>query len=120
MVSIPPILLRKLYVPKSLANGQGWFVFELRNQIATGTVLGVSRLIVDDQERGLEGVAVATGGETRAAPSISADTPLAFAVGAGLRFRVLGTLAAGEHTIEVTVQTQEAGPLTVSFRDTVL
>ena len=119
MASIPPILLRKLYVPGSLKNEGDLFVFCLQNQIADGTVTGLSRLVADGQDRALDDITMAVGVETRAAGDLSDDAPLAFAVGAVATVRVPGALPPGEHTIEVAVHTREIGPLVFPVIDTV-
>ncbi|MBL7199116.1 MAG: hydroxymethylglutaryl-CoA reductase [Anaerolineae bacterium] len=119
MATIPPILLRKLYVPNSLRNQGEQFSFQLRNQIAPGTLVGLSRLMVNGEDRPLDGVTLTTEGGTRRACGLSDDAPLAFEVGEQVTVSVPGTLAAGEHTIQITVQTREVGPLTFPVMDSV-
>ncbi len=119
MASIPPVLLTKLYVTHSLRNQGDGFTFQLENQIATGTVTGVARLTVDGVARPLDGVTIAAGDETRSALSLSDQAPVAFAVGTTVTLSVPGTLSAGEHTIEVTIDTREVGALTFPVTDTI-
>jgi hypothetical protein len=119
VVTIPPILLRKLYVPNSLRNQGEQFSFQLRNQIAPGTLVGLSRLTVNGEDRPLDGVTLTTRAGTRCAGGLSDDTPLAFEVGELVTVSVSGTLTTGEHTIQVTVQTYEVGPLTFPVMDSV-
>ena len=119
MVSIPPILLKKLYVRGSLENREDTFTFQLQNQIATGTVVGLSRLTVDGEERSLNGVAIATGDDTRDAIDLSERAPLAFAVGERATICVPGPLSAGRHSVQITVLTHEVGPLTFPVADTI-
>jgi hypothetical protein len=120
MVSIPPVLLKRLYVASSLRNEGASFSFQLYNQIATGTVVGLSHLTVDGQAYDLDGVTLTVGDETCPATSISADTPLAFPVGSKATIRVPGELAHGRHAVEVTVQTREAGSLTCPVIDVIV
>ena len=119
MATIPPILLRKLYVPNSLRNQGEQFSFQLRNQIAPGTLVGLPRLAVDGEDRPLDGVTLTTKAGTRCACGLSDDAPLAFEVGELVTVSVPGTLTAGEHTIRITVQTSEVGPLTFPVVDSV-
>ena len=117
MVSIPSILLKRLYVANSLKNEGASFAFQLQNQIATGTVVGLSHLAVDGQPRALDGVTIAADSDARPASDLSDAAPLTFAVGSRVTVRVPGALTAGEHSIEITVQTREAGSLTVPVAD---
>jgi hypothetical protein len=119
MVSIPPILLKKLYVPNSLQNRGEGFVFQIRNQIAQGTLVGLSRLIVNGEERSLDGVSIAANGETRSFAEVSGDSPMVFEVGEAVTIYVPGTLTAGACAIEITVNTREIGPLTFQVADQV-
>ena len=117
MVSIPSILLKRLYVANSLKNDGASFVFQLQNQIATGTVTGLSQLVVDGQPCALDDVTIAAGSDALLAPDLSDAVPVTFTVGSRVTVRVPGALPAGEHTIEITVQTREAGALTVPVAD---
>jgi hypothetical protein len=118
VAGIPPILLKRLYVPHSLVNRGDGFSFQLRNPIAPGTLVGLSRVTVNGIERSLDGATIAIEGETRSAAEISHASPLAFQVGTSATVYVPGPLHAGQHTIEVTVNTQEIGTVTFPVTDT--
>jgi|GEM_PF-641207 hypothetical protein len=121
MPAIPPILLKKLYVSRSLrAEGDG-FALDLTNPIAPGTITSFKGLEADGSAVPLEGaVIVSATGESRAVASISAQSPLLFPLGAILTLRVGGvTLPPGPHSLKIRVVVQDVGPLEIPVSDEV-
>ena len=74
---------------------------------------------MDGEERAQNGATMVVGTEVRAVCALSDDRPLAFAVGAVAAIRLPGTLPPGEHTIEISVNTRETGPLVFPVIDSV-
>ena len=111
--------LEKMYVKGSLKNQDDSFVFEVKNQIDSGSVSGIAKLMVDDEERPVEGVTIELNGKTRDATSISWSSSLYVSYGATMKITVPGTLDAGEHTIKMTVKAPELGQITLPITDTV-
>jgi hypothetical protein len=111
--------LEKMYVKDSLKNQGDGFVFEIKNQIDSGSISGIATLTVDDEERSLEGVTVELNGKVRDVSEISWSASLYVSYGATLKVYVPGPLEPGEHTIKMTVKAPELGQLTLPFTDTV-
>jgi len=114
-----PDMLARMYVSGSLKNQGDGFTFEVQNKIDSGAVSGLTKLIVDDAERPLEGATVELGGQARPVTEISWSNSLYVPYGAKLKLYVPGQLEPGQHTIKLTVNTPEVGPLTISITDTV-
>ncbi|MBN1247921.1 MAG: hypothetical protein JXC32_09715 [Anaerolineae bacterium] len=111
--------LEKMYVTGSLKNQGDGFVFEVKNQIDSGSVSGIAKLTVDDEERALEGITVELNGKARDATNISWSASLYVSYGAVLKVYVPGALEPGEHTVKMTVKAPELGQITLPFTDTV-
>lgn len=114
-----PDALARMYVAGSLKNQGDSFTFELQNKIDSGSVSGITKLVVDDVEKPLDGVTVELGGQVRQVTAISWSNSLYVPYGATLKLQVPGQLEPGQHTIKLTINTPELGPLTISITDTV-
>jgi hypothetical protein len=108
-----------MYVKGSLQNQDDGFVFEIKNQIDSGSVSGIAKLTVDDEERPLEGITVELNGKAREAGNITWSASLYVSYGATLKVFVPGALEPGEHTVKMTVKAPELGQLTLPLTDTV-
>jgi hypothetical protein len=111
--------LKKLYVSGSLANHEDGFVFSIKNLVDSGSVSGITKLTVDDEERSLNGATVELGGKVRAVGSLSWSASLYIPYGAVLKVYVPGELSPGEHTIRMTINVPELGQLTLPITDTI-
>ncbi len=111
--------LQKMYVQGSLKNQGDGFVFEIKNLIDSGSVSGISKLTVDDEERSLDGITVELGGKVREAHSISWSSSLYVSYGAVLKLYAPGALTPGQHTIKLTVNAPEIGQLTLPVTDAI-
>ncbi len=121
MPAIPPVLLKKLYVKGSLRVEGDGFALDLRNSIASGTILQLKGLEVDGTPVELARIAVAQpDGQARPADQISAEAPLQFPLGATFTLRVAGmALEPGSHKLKIRVVVQDVGPLEIPVADDV-
>jgi hypothetical protein len=111
--------LKNLYVSGSLANQEDGFVFAVKNLVDSGSVSGIAKLIVDGEEKSLNGATVELGGKVRAVGSLSWSASLYIPYGAILKIYVPGELASGEHTIQMTINVPELGQITIPITDTI-
>ena len=93
MYGTSPEMLQRMYVKGSLQNQDNGFVFQIKNLIESGSLSGIAKVAVDDEERDLEG--------------------------ATMTIYVPGTLAAGEHTVTTQFNVPELGRLSMPITDTV-
>ena len=121
MPTIPGVLLKKLYVVRSLKNTDDGYEFALKNMLAPGTIVGINRLVVDGQKVALSQISASYGGKTAAAEQISPQNPLDFAINLVVTVRVKGAkLAPGAHKIFVAPNTKEVGELEIEIADSIL
>ena len=120
MPAIPPLILKKLYVKRSLKPQGDGFTLSLKNTIAPGTILGLEGVELDGRAVPLEDVVVVVEGEERPAASITADAPLSFSLGTTFTLHVSGVpLAPGAHKLKIRVVVQDVGPLEIPVSDRV-
>ena len=119
MYGTSPGMLRKMYVQGSLKNEGDGFVFQVQNKIDSGSTSGLTKVVVDDEERSLEGATVQIGDKVRAASEISWSSPLYVSYGATVTIYVPGPLEPGEHTLTLQVNTPDLGRISFPFADTV-
>jgi hypothetical protein len=111
--------MQKMYVQGSLKNQGEGFVFEVKNLIDSGSVSGINKLTVNDEERPLDGITIELGGKVREIGSLSWSSSLYVSYGAVLKIYVPGELPPGEHTVKLTVNAPEVGQLTLPVTDTI-
>ncbi|MBN1875355.1 MAG: hypothetical protein JXA33_14090 [Anaerolineae bacterium] len=119
MYGMTPESLQKMYVKGSLKNQDAGFVFQVKNLVDSGAVSGIAKLIVDGEEKSLDGITVEMGGKVRPVAEISWSSSLYVYYGATMTIYVPGPLEAGEHTITFTVKAPELGSLSLPITDTV-
>jgi len=120
MPAIPPVILKKLYVKRSLKPEGDGFSLSLKNTVAPGTILGLEGLELDGRAVPLGNVTVVVEGQERPAASITADDPLSFSLGATFTLRVREIpLEAGAHKLKIRVVVQDVGPLEIPVADRV-
>ena len=111
--------LKKLYVKGSLQNQDNGFVFQLKNLIDSGSISSISKLLVDGEEKSLEGVTLTLGEKVRAVSDISWSSSLYVNYGATLTLFVPGLLQPGKHVIELQVNAPELGQISLPVNDTI-
>lgn len=110
---------QKMYVKGSLQNRSDGFVFQIKNLIDSGSVSGIGKLMVDGEEKPLEGVTVEVGGKVHQVSQLSWASSLYVSYGAVLTIYAPGALAPGEHTVTLVVSAPELGSLNFPITDTV-
>ena len=119
MPTIPPFMLKQLYVKGSLRNIAGGFTLTLRNNLASATLVGIG-LAVDDTQVDPAALAVVIGDTRYPAAAITTDAPLRFETGTPTLVDALaGPLAPGDHKLTLLATTREIGPVTIEVTDSV-
>jgi hypothetical protein len=117
-MQIPAFLLRKLYVKGSLENADDGFMFKIKNSLSPGTAIGMEPLKVDDNEYSLEDTVVKSEDVEVKASDISEDNSFPIKVGVEVVIHVKGDqLEEGEHKIDISLKTKEAGNLAFDVKD---
>ena len=119
MYGTSPEMMKRMYVPGSLKNQDDGFVFQVKNLIESGSMSGVAKMAVDDEERALEGATIELGGKVRQVSEISWSAPLYVSYGATMTIFVPGTLGPGEHTLNIQFNVPELGRVSMPITDTV-
>lgn len=116
---IPQVLLKQLYTRNSLRNTTTGFSFSLKNRLADARFTGVTQVCIDGQTYPPDLFRLELdGSEAVNVRTVSVDNPLLFPL--RQRVTVLADappLAAGRHTLELTIQTQPFGQLILSVTD---
>jgi hypothetical protein len=117
---ISPSLLERVYVKGSLKNVEGGFEFKLKNNVDSGTLGGIRSLIVDDVETPLASITIGAKTMTRSAQEITTRAPFSLMYGTEATISVSGEpLAAGAHSLALTLMVLEIGKLERKFSDEV-
>ncbi|MDW8120139.1 MAG: hypothetical protein RMK40_05790 [Chloroflexota bacterium] len=120
MVSIPPFLLRRLYVKGSLRRTEHGFEFQLRNQLGSGYARQMLPLKVDDREVPLENCSFLVDGTETPFVRITPERPFTLALNRTTTVKVRGvTLEPGAHKITVGFVVQGFGALSFDFTEVV-
>jgi hypothetical protein len=119
-MQIPVFLLRKLYIKESLANVEGGFSFKLKNSLSPGTTTAVAPIKVDDTEYALDNTTIKSADGEILGSEISEDNTFPIKVGVEIEIFVKGEpLPAGEHKIDLSLTTKEAGILAFDVTDSI-
>ena len=121
MSIIPDFVLKRVYVKGSLRNTPSGWQFEVRNDLAQGSVISILALELDGAAQPLESMAVLfPGSSPRQATTITSAAPLPLPAGVSLTVQMAGAaLPPGKHTLKLQLKTQEIGDLTIAVTDTV-
>jgi hypothetical protein len=119
MYGTSPEMLQRMYVKGSLQNRDNGFVFQVKNMIESGSLSGIAKVSVDDEERSLDGATLELGGKVRQVSEISWSSPVYVSYGSTLTIFVPGKLTAGEHTINTQFNVPEMGRVSMPITDTV-
>ena len=120
-MSVPSLLLRKLYTAGSLANDDGGFHFRLKNRLSDATLTRIVGARVDGSEIPLDSIMLSLGdhGVVRAS-DVTKERPAPFGLRQVAEIRALtAPLPQGPHEIEVRVETQPFGSLEISAKDAI-
>jgi hypothetical protein len=121
MATIPPSVLKKLYVEGSLKAEASCFTFDLKNLVAPATIVGFHTLHVNGQPIDPEQVTVVPpNGNVVPMKEIKDQRPLHFPVGVTITLRVEDeTLPPGDHELTLHTEVKEIGSLDIPISDTV-
>lgn len=119
-MQIPTFLLRKLYVKGSLENVDDGFKFKLKNSISSATAVNFKPLKVNGNEYPLDATIISSEDGEVSTNEISEENAFPIKVGLDITVHVKGDqLAAGEHTIDISLATKEVGDLAFDVTDAI-
>jgi len=119
-LQIPTFLLRKLYIKGSLENVDDGFIFKLKNSISSATAVNFKPIKVNGNEYALDATVISSEDGEISGNEISSENTFPIKVGLDITVRVKGDqLAAGEHTIDISLATKEVGDLAFDVKDTI-
>ena len=120
MITVPPFLLKRLYVKGSLRNNDQGFQFELRNTLGSGYGTELLPLILDGRELRKEASYFVLDSEEVPFPAVSKDKPFTLAMNKILTVLVYGvTLPEGPHKLGFGFVAQGLGKLGFEVTDLV-
>jgi hypothetical protein len=119
-MQIPAFLLRKLYIKGSLENVEGGFSLKLKNSLSPGTTTAVAPIKVDGNEYTLEALTIRSVDGEVLGSEISEDNTFPIKVGVEIELFIKAeSLSEGEHTIDLSLKTKEAGTLAFDVKDSI-
>lgn len=117
-MKVPSFLLRRLYVPGSLANTPDGWRFALRNTIAAGEATELDPLAVDGEAVDPGQCAFSVDGDPVPFTEVGEDRPFGLESGRDVEITVAGEpLPPGEHTIRMGFRVAVIGHLSFEFTD---
>ncbi len=122
LVKIPSLVLQRLYTAGSLANRSGGGVaFQLKNRLSDARLTRVRAVRLCGRELPLDRLWLEAGESSVTAASVSAETPLAFPLGAIVTLVATGhePLAKGKHEIAFDVDSEPFGHLSFDVKDAI-
>mgnify|MGYP005841970081 FL=1 len=117
---IPSYMLKQVYVKGSLKNVEGGFEFALRNNIDSGTLIGLGPVTVDGTAYAPATITLKTPRGEYHGDQVNSHTPVYFGIGMQATLSVAGKpLPAGTHHLVLALLTAEAGSLEIDVTDTI-
>lgn len=118
---IPTLILKQLYTFSSLENVDGGVMFTIKNRLSDATLIGVSRVALNNHEVPLEQVMLDIGNGQLLLPSqVTPQTPLDFPLRQTIHVICgIDALAVGKHTVEITFTVEPFGTLNLRVEDTI-
>lgn len=109
-------MLKKLYVKDSLtAENGGGFSFELKNTLATSTIIAPPEVLIDGEPVEVDFV---VDGERVPGTEVSEESPFKFEKGMTVEVTSEATIDEGAHKIAIKTATKEWDTLDFSVEDT--
>ncbi|MGB9828248.1 hypothetical protein IMZ38_04915 [Thermosphaera chiliense] len=119
-MSVPAIILRRLYVKKSLKNNETGFQFSLKNVLADASLSKPLEITIDDKPVPLDKITLESDSKTILNKDISDTNPVDFALNTLVTIRIEGIrLEPGEHKIVISAVSKEYGPIKFDIKDVV-
>ena len=120
MITVPPFLLKRLYVKGSLRNNGDGFQFELKNSLGSGYGTELLPLVLDGKELPKENSYFALDTEEIPFTAIGKDKPFTLAMNKTSRIMVKGVrISEGPHRIGFCFVAQGLGKLGFEVNDIV-
>lgn len=118
-MKVPAFMLKKLYVPKSLANGPEGATIRLKNTMASATLVKAPTVSVDGKPLPEKDVVFKVDGRTLTAAEITPTSPIEFKKGVEVECIARGhTLPPGKHTLKIAAESREWQTLEFDVEDT--
>ncbi len=118
MVSVPPFLLKRLYVKGSLRNNDDGFQFELKNTLGSGYGSQILPVVLDGNELPAENSYFVVDSQEVPFTDVGPDRPFTLAMNKTLRILVRGVrLPEGPHRIGFGFVAQGLGKLGFEVSD---
>jgi hypothetical protein len=118
MISVPPFLLKRLYVKGSLCNNTHGFQFELENKLGSGYGNELKPLTLDGQTLPLEDTYFQHDSSETSFSDVSKDRPFTRPMTKKLTIKVKGvTLTEGTHKIGMSFVAEGLGKLGFEVTD---
>jgi len=116
---LPNALLKQLYTRNSLRNTSDGFTFSLKNRLADARFTGLQQALIDGRAYPADCFTLEPdGGEAVPLTAISADRPLSFPLRHSVVVRARAEhLPPGRHRLDITLDTQPFGTITLSVED---
>lgn len=119
-MQIPSFLLKKLYVKGSLENVDDGFHFKLKNSLSPATAIGMEPIKVNGNEYSMADTTITIEGESMVAAEVDGGKTFTIKVGPEIIIHVKGVqLPEGEHKIDISLTTKEAGKLAFDVADSI-
>ncbi|MEJ2739761.1 MAG: hypothetical protein P8105_08065 [Dehalococcoidia bacterium] len=120
MITVPPFLLKRLYVKGSLRNNDQGFQFELKNTLGSGYGTELLPLTLDGEELSRDNSYFILDSEETPFLSVSKDKPFTLAMNKALKVLYRGvSLSDGPHKIGFSFHAQGLGKLGFEVTDIV-
>jgi hydroxymethylglutaryl-CoA reductase (NADPH) len=120
MITVPPFLLKRLYVKGSLRNNEDGFEFELKNTLGSGYGTELLPLVVDGKELPKENSYFALDAQEIRFTAVGKDKPFTLPMNRTSRILVKGvSLSEGPHRIGFSFVAQGLGKLGLEVTDIV-
>lgn len=118
MITVPPFLLKRLYVKGSLRNNGSGFEFELKNTLGSGYGTELLPLVLDGKELPKENSYFALDAQEIPFTAVGKDQPFTLAMNKISRILVKGvSLSEGPHQIGFSFVAQGLGKLGFEVND---
>ena len=121
-VTIPPIILNKIYSLGSLKNLNDGVSFSIKNPLKDAVIIGLARISINGLEISLDDVVMRNNGTCLKAVEINPERPLPFPMGQDVEFhlRAISLAKNVEHKITISCSTDHYGSLDLEAADTVI
>lgn len=122
LLKIPSLILQRLYTVGSLKNLAGGGIgFDIKNRLSDAQLTRVRSIRIGEHDLDLGKVRLEFGESSLAAGEVTAERPLAFALGAIVRIRSTGPdrLPDGQHELALEFEATPFGKLAFKVRDAI-